>query len=222
MEGKIAFSAQTKVSKGGKMMKRRIIVSVVMMGIAVVLFAQAGYAQDAMLGEIRMFAGNFAPRGWAFCHGQILSISGNEALYSLLGTTYGGDGITNFALPDLRGRVVVGTGHAPGLSNYYPGMKGGWETVRLTVNQMPAHSHPAEATVNASSEEGNSAVPTKNVWAKTPEGSPGYSTTSNTAMGGAVNVTVGQAGGGQSHENRPPYQVINYIICLQGIFPPRW
>lgn len=221
MEGKIAFSAQTKLLKGGKMMKRRIIVSFVMMGIAVVLFGQAGYAQDAMLGEIRMFAGTYAPRGWAFCDGRILSISGNQELYSLLGTTYGGNGRTNFALPDLRGRVSIGAGRAPGLSSYRPGMKGGSETVRLNVNQMPAHSHPAEVTVNASSEEGNSAVPTKNVWAKTPEGSPGYSTTSNTAMGGAVNVTVGQVGGGQPYENRSPYQVINFIISLEGYYPSR-
>jgi len=205
---------------------RRTMVGVVLvtllLGICIMVLPGAANAQDAFIGEIRMFAGNYAPRGWAFCHGQLLQVSEYTPLFALLGNTYGGDGRTNFALPDLRGRGPVGTGQGPGLSNYLLGKKGGWETVRLTVNQMPAHSHPAEATVNASSEEGNSAVPTKNVWAKTPEGSPGYSTTSNTAMGGAVNVTVGQAGGGQSHENRPPYQVINYIICLQGIFPPRW
>jgi len=203
-----------------KTMVAAVLVSL-LLGTCIMVLPGVARAQEAFIGEIRMFAGNFAPRGWAFCHGQLLRVEQYTPLFALLGNTYGGDGRTTFAVPDLRGRVVVGTGRGPGLSDYRLGMKGGWETVRLTVNQMPAHGHPAQATVNASSEEGNSAVPTKNVWAKTPGGALGYSTASNTAMGGAVNVTVGQAGGGQPHENRPPYQVINFIICLQGIFPPR-
>jgi len=168
---------------------------------------------EPLLGEIAMFAGNFAPRGWAFCDGQLLPINSNEALFSILGTTYGGDGRTPFALPDLRGRAPIHAGHGPGLSDYRLGSKGGQESVTLTIGQMPSHSHSLQAHTGY----GDTANPNEAVSAKTT--TPAYkSTAPNAAMSASA---VGQTGGGQAHENRPPYVAIHYIIALQGIFPSR-
>jgi microcystin-dependent protein len=165
---------------------------------------------DPFLGEIRLFAGNFAPNGWALCNGQIMSIAQNTALFSLLGTTYGGNGQTTFALPDLRGRVPVHAGQGPNLSNYSLGQQGGVESVTLTTNHMPAHTH----TLNASSNDETTNRPTNAVPAK----GGVYDGTLNTTMNPGV---VGNAGGSQPHENLPPHLTLNYIIALQGIFPSR-
>ncbi len=170
------------------------------------------------IGEIRMFGGNFAIIGHAFCNGQLLSIAQNTALFAILGTTYGGDGRTTFALPDLRGRVPIHFGQGPGLSSYALGQKGGNETVTLTTNEIPAHSHPVTATTNANSGPAGDTLPNGNFLA---EGNS-YNSASNAQMNAnAVQVTLGNAGGSQPHNNIQPYTCINFIIALQGIFPSR-
>ncbi|MCX7571874.1 tail fiber protein [Tumebacillus sp. DT12] len=163
---------------------------------------------ESYLGEIRMFAGNFAPQGWALCNGQILSIAENEALFALLGTTYGGDGQTTFALPDLQGRVPV---HP---STAYPrASKSGTETVTLTATQMPAHTH----TVNTVNATATAISPNNAVWASGPRST--FATTGTpTAMNPASISTVG---GSQPHDNMMPSLTISFIISLYGVFPPQ-
>ena len=169
---------------------------------------------DPLIGEIRMFAGNFAPRGWAFCNGQLMSISQNTALFSLLGTTYGGDGRVTFALPDLRGRVPLHAGQGAGLSDYPLGSRGGSEQVALTAEQLPAHRH----ALLASDAEGDQRTPANHILAM-PEETPIYSARdAATAMDSRA---IAPTGSNQPHENRPPYLAVNYIIALQGIFPAR-
>src|SRR5215210_2000666 len=156
---------------------------------------------EGYIAEIRLFAGNFAPRGWAFCSGQILSIAQNTALFSLLGTTFGGNGQTTFALPDLRGRVAVGPGQGPGLPAVNLGQVSGEPTHTLIITEMPAHNHTTQVTPRAFDEgfggAGSSSVPTNNFWSSTNGGGP-YNNTANVAMNpGAVQVVVGIAGGSQ-------------------------
>jgi len=168
---------------------------------------------DPFLGEIRIFGGNFAPNGWAFCDGSVLSIAQNTALFSLLGTTYGGNGTTTFALPDLRGRVAVGMGQGPGLSSYLEGQTGGAEHATLTAQQMPAHSHTVAATETPSTNDPKGAVPAKPTDAKIYGAAPG---------GAAMNSgMIGLSGGGQPISLLQPYLAVNYIIALQGIYPSR-
>lgn len=171
---------------------------------------------EPLLGEIKLFAGNFAPRGWAFCDGQLLSISQNTALFSILGTTYGGDGRTTFALPDLRGRVPLHPGTGPGLGGYFLGEIGGVENVTLTVQELPPHSH----SLNANAQNGNTSDPPGASLADTKGTDRDY------MKSGEVNTqmsvhSIGITGGGQPHENRQPYLALNYIIALEGIFPSR-
>ena len=168
---------------------------------------------EPFVGEIRMFAGNFAPRGWAFCDGQLLSVSQNDALFSLFGTIYGGDGRTTFGLPDLRGRVPVHAGSGPGLSDRRLGTKSGAEKVTLTVNQLPAHSH----TMQASSAAATADEPTSNVLASSAGTSYYTAGAPSAAMGG----TVGNSGGSQSHSNLMPFLCIHFIVALVGIYPSR-
>ena len=174
---------------------------------------------EPFVGEIRMFAGNFAPRGWAFCDGQLLAVSQNDALFSLLGTIYGGDGRTTFGLPDLRGRVPIEQGHGPGLSERRLGAKLGSEKVTLTVNQLPSHRHDWKVTDASASN-------------RTPVGSPdsnGYAQPLNTqvyndsgsAPTGFKSSMVGNTGGSQSHTNIMPFLCIHFIIALVGIYPSR-
>ena len=179
---------------------------------------------DGVIGQIVLFAGNFAPRNWAFCNGQILAIAQNTALFSILGTTYGGNGQTTFGLPNLQGRVPIHPGQGAGLSNYVLGETAGTENVTLLVTQMPAHTHTATVTINASeaatapTDDPKGAVPAggsgQNVYNTTPDGS----TTMNARM---ATATVGPAGGNQPFSVVQPFQCINYIICLYGIFPSR-
>ena len=169
---------------------------------------------EPFLAEIRIFPYNFAPRGWAFCQGQLLPISQNTALFSLIGTTYGGNGVTTFGLPDLRGRVAVHVGQGPGLSNYDLGQQAGTETVTLTTGQLAPHAHPAKC-LNAN---GNQYQPNDGVWAVDAGQSPQYGTTKASAM--APNI-IGPSGQGQPHSNIQPYLTVNYCIAMQGIFPPR-
>ena len=178
---------------------------------------------EGYIAEIRMFAGNFAPRGWAFCQGQILSIAQNTALFSLLGTTYGGNGQTTFALPDLRSRVPVGAGVVSGLPTTNLGQMSGAPTHTLIITEMPAHNHATQTQVNASSAEGTAFTPTGGIWATSPNGDTIYSTSAANATMAAngVQVTVGIAGGSQPHNNMQPYLGMNYIICMEGIYPSR-
>lgn len=193
----------------------------------------AACSSEPLLGSMCVFAGNFAPRGYAMTQGQLLPISQNTALFSLLGTTYGGDGRTTFALPDTRGRSLIGYGHGPGLSNFLLGQKGGVETVTLSAAQMPSHIHAASttvdavATVNANS-SGNTDNPSGNVWARKGRDNIYSDQAPDVTMNaGAVTVTasgtttVNNTGGSQGHENRSPYIAMNWIIALQGIFPSR-
>jgi microcystin-dependent protein len=164
------------------------------------------------IGEIRMFAGNFAPVNWAFCNGALQAISQNQTLFQLIGTTYGGDGVNTFALPDLRGRVPVHQGQGPGLSSYIIGEMIGVETVTLTAQQIPAHNHPPLCRA-AGSDTPN---PANAYWGAS--SSNQFAATS--AINGAMNANaVGIAGGSQPHDNVLPYLTINFIIALFGVFP---
>jgi microcystin-dependent protein len=181
---------------------------------------------EPLIAEIRMFAGNFAPRGWAFCQGQLLAISQNTALFSLLGTTYGGNGQTTFALPDLRGRVPVGTGQGPGLNNVILGEMSGAPTHTLITTEMPAHNHAISATLNASSTSAATGNPNNAYPAISRSISPYISASASPPIDlamapGAISATASIAGGSQPFSIMQPYLGMNFIIALQGIFPSR-
>ncbi len=182
--------------------------------------AQAG--NDSWIGEITTVGFNFCPRGWAPLNGQLLAISQYNALYSLLGTVYGGDGRTTFALPDMRGRTGIHTGSGPGLTDRRLGSKGGAESVTLTVNQMPAHTHSAASTSRASNLPADSADPTGNVNALDVGGNT-YHTGGGTVdmASGSVTTTIGSAGGSQAHQNMQPYLTLTYCIATVGTYPSR-
>ena len=170
---------------------------------------------EPFLGMIIIVPYNFSPRGWAFCNGQILPIAQNTALFSLLGTTYGGNGQTTFALPDLRGRVSNSSGQGPGLSSYDLGQVGGTESETLTINQMPSHNHIA----NATSGDGTSSKPEGRFLANS-----GTSTIYADAIAPSVPLgvqTIGNTGGSQPFSTLQPYLTLNYCIALEGIFPSR-
>lgn len=170
---------------------------------------------DPLLASIIIFAGNFAPRGWALCQGQILSIAQNTAVFSLIGTTYGGNGVTTFALPDLRGRVPIQQGQGPGLSDYVLGEVAGTETTTLTLNNLPQHNHSLIAT----SEAGSTSAPAGAYLGNTGALDKEYNI-SGTQV--AMNAgAIGLAGGSQPFQNLQPYLAINFIIALEGIFPSR-
>ncbi len=165
------------------------------------------------VGEIRIFAGNFAPVGWAFCQGQLLAISENDTLFALIGTTYGGDGQSTFALPNLSSRVPIHMGTDPNGNPYTIGQMGGVETVTLTASQIPAHSHVPQASSGA----GTSGSPGGNVWAAS-------NNLGQYAPGDTVNAlmaadSLGATGGSQPHDNIVPFVAVNFIISLFGIFP---
>ncbi|MBZ9612375.1 phage tail protein [Rheinheimera maricola] len=204
---------------------------------------------DPMLGSMCVFAGNFAPRGFALAQGQLLSISQNTALFSILGTTYGGDGRTTFALPDTRGRALIGAGHGSGLSFITLGQMSGQETTTLTLNQMPQHNHSASTNVQLLNMDSsastavlkglaamsNSNTPTGRVLANSPgrdniysDGAPNVELNPesielniNLDMLFDSSTTVGLAGGNQSFSVRDPYLAINWVIALEGIYPSR-
>lgn len=168
---------------------------------------------EPFLAEIRIVGFNFAPRGWAFCDGQILPINQNQSLYSLLGTTYGGDGRTTFALPDLRGRTPIHVGQSDSGFTHMLGQKSGEETHTLSANEMPMHDH----ALQASNDPGDQNSPGGNLFANA--GTNLYAAPSN-----LVNLnanTVSNVGGGQAHDNMQPYIALNFCIALQGLFPSR-
>lgn len=169
-------------------------------------------AVQPYLGEIRMFAGSFAPRGWAFCNGQLIPINQNTALFSILGTTYGGDGRTTFALPDLRGRVPLGPDQGPGLSPRVIGEAAGEENHLLSTSEMPAHTH----SLAANSGNGNQRAPGGNVPAASDQRNSQYASSANTAM-----AAPAFTGSSLPHNNMQPYLAVTFIIALQGIFPSR-
>jgi microcystin-dependent protein len=160
------------------------------------------------IGEIRMFGGNFAPAGWAFCNGALMPIAENDALFQLIGTTYGGDGQTTFALPDLQSRIPIHVG--PG---FVLAQTGGTETVTLTTNQIPAHSHVPQAN----SAPGTQTGPGNGIWASTSPSLNQYSTNAPTLN--MDPAAIGQTGGSQPHDNMVPFLAINFILSLFGIFP---
>ncbi|RMF80913.1 MAG: phage tail protein [Chloroflexi bacterium] len=168
---------------------------------------------EPFIAEIRIFAGNFAPRGWAFCNGQLLPIAQNTALFSLIGTTYGGDGRTTTALPNLQGRAPMHPGRGPGLTSRRLGERGGVESVTLSEAQMPSHTHSLMAT----SEDGNRGDPAGNTIARgTPMFLPPPQST-----GSLANQTLPSAGGSQAHNNVQPFLTMNFIIALVGLYPSR-
>jgi microcystin-dependent protein len=168
---------------------------------------------EPFVGEVRMFAGNFAPRGWAFCDGQLLAVSQNDALFSLLGTIYGGDGRTTFGLPDLRGRIPIHAGHGPGLSERRLGSKAGAEKVTLTVNQLPSHTHRLQAT--------QSTADNRQPVGLAPATSTGQVYSEIFDPQQMSSESIGKVGGSRSHTNLMPFLCIHFIIALVGIYPSR-
>ena len=164
------------------------------------------------VGEIRIFAGNFAPAGWMFCEGQLLPISENETLFQLIGTTYGGDGQETFGLPDMQGRLPVGTGQGSGLQNYLLGQSGGVEEVTLTINQIPNHTHGLQVTGNIAGQTS----PGNNIYGQSAQAQMFYDGNPNVNMAATA---VQPTGGSQPHENFQPYLCVDFIISLFGIFP---
>jgi microcystin-dependent protein len=174
---------------------------------------------NPFIAEIRIFTGNFAPNGWAFCDGQFLPISQNTALFSLLGTTYGGDGRTNFALPNLQGSAPMQAGQGAGLSLRDLGETGGEQAVSLLTTQMPVHNHPANAHIGSN---GDQMSPAGNLWSMGHygrQGAPMYSATPGPNQMSPFATSV--VGGGQPHNNLMPYLTLNFIISLFGIYPSR-
>jgi microcystin-dependent protein len=169
---------------------------------------------DPFVAEIRIFAGNFPPKGWAFCNGQILPISQNTALFSLLGTTYGGNGQSTFALPNLQGSAAMHPGQGPGLSQRFLGEQAGTQSVTLLTTEMPIHNHNALPKSSLS----NSQTPAGQAWAGSTLAKQYTSTAPNVTM----NVqAIGITGSSFPHNNLQPYLVLNFIIALQGVYPPR-
>ncbi len=168
------------------------------------------------VGQVIMFGGNFQISGWMFCQGQLLSIAQNDVLFALIGTIYGGDGQTTFALPDLRSRVPVHQGTLAGGDTYSIGQQGGVENVTLLTAQVPVHNHLA----NCNSVAGTSDNPAGNIWSLAPDLDP-YSNAPTGAVMKATAVANGPVGAGQPHDNIIPYQTLNYLIALQGVFPSR-
>jgi len=172
---------------------------------------------DPFVAEIRIFPFNFAPKGWAFCDGQILPLSQNTALFSLLGTTYGGDGKSNFALPDLQGRAPMHPGQGPGLSLHDLGETGGSETVSLLESEIPSHSH----TVMANAAVGNRTTPAANSISRVTGSTPFVPGSPAPPIITMSPNSIAPAGGDQPHNNMQPYLTLNFCIALQGVFPPR-
>ena len=192
---------------------------------------------EGYIAEMRYFASNFAPRNWALCAGQLLAISTNQALFSLLGTTYGGDGRTTFGLPDCRGRQIISPGQGTNLSNYSLGEKGGVENTSLLMNNLPSHNHTVVSTslggnfkLPCTQDEGNTDTPQGGIYAPTPEGQTPYSSNAQVPDGVmasspvtniVLNASIGTSGGSQPINILNPYLAINVVICQFGIYPSR-
>lgn len=191
----------------------RGITAMFLMLIAAMPATEVRAGIEPFIGEMLWVPFNFAPRGWARCDGQLLSINTNQALFSLLGTTYGGNGTTTFALPDMRGRVPINAGQGAGLSNYVQGQTGGETTHTLSINEMPAHNHGFQASTASA----NATTPAGNLYGQSGTMKP-YGPNPGAAM--SANA-VSSTGGGAPHNNMMPYTALTCIIALQGIFPAR-
>jgi microcystin-dependent protein len=179
---------------------------------------------EGVIGYTTLFAGNFAPKNWAFCAGQIINIASNTALFSILGTTYGGNGTTTFGLPDLRSRTIVGVGTGPGLSSYVLGEMTGVESTTLLSNQMPIHVHPYMTTVTPQSTANpvNQTNPNGNIYGPDPNGNSVYSGDNSISMKAyPATLTMAPAGSAQPFEILRPFLGLNQIICLYGVYPAR-
>jgi microcystin-dependent protein len=172
---------------------------------------------DQFVAEIRIFPFNFAPKGWALCNGQLLPISQNTALFSLLGTTYGGDGRSTFALPDLQGRAPMHPGQGPGLSLYDLGQSGGSDTITLLPSEIPAHGHALKGNPQA----GDTPAPAADAAIARPGTINAFQTATAANLAPMAPESLAAAGGGQPHNNLQPYLTVHFCIALQGIFPPR-
>ena len=202
-------------------MKRMFLLMLLLPLVTIPDMAKPSYAgAECFQGEVTAWGGNFAPRNWARLDGQILPISQNQALFSLLGTTFGGDGRTTFGLPDLRGRVAIGPGKGPGLTDRRLGERGGAETASLTQSETPSHTHTMHASTAAPAAQGTD--PTGRVLGK-PATLEIYSTVdTNSPAEVAMNTAaIGNAGLGQGHNNQQPSRALYYIICLTGLYPSR-
>ncbi len=178
---------------------------------------------NGYIGSVTLFAGNFAPKDWAFCQGQLLPISQNTALFSIIGVYYGGNGTTVFALPDLRGRAVIGAGQGPGLSVYDIGQMGGFENTTLTPLNLPAHNHTAAVqVVPAAAATADQASPGSGVYATAASGEPFYGPAPTAQMQPyAGTLTTGSAGNSVVFSSLHPVMALNYIVCMRGLFPAR-
>jgi microcystin-dependent protein len=188
----------------------------------IILTNQKTYFMEGYISEVRMFAGNFAPGAWNYCDGSLQSIAVYTALFSLIGTTYGGDGQTTFALPDFRGRLPIGTGQGPGLSNYVLGQESGTENVTITTAQMAAHNHAATLSIQipATTVAGNVPSPGGNILGNL-SGAYTSDTPDSAIAPFPATITLQPVGGNVPFSIMQPYLALNYIICMEGIFPSR-
>ena len=203
---------------------RRTLAVLIVSPLAWMSTPASACSTEPYIGTLCVFAGNFAPRGWAFAHGQLLPISQYQALFSLLGTTYGGDGRTTFALPDLRGRAAISAGQGAGLPDFRLGQPGGDVTTSLSVANMPNHTHSVTVSTTVANEDGNTDLPAGAVWASESRSDIYYTgtpTNSDELAGNAVTVEIGNTGGSQSINTQSPYLTLNWIIALEGIYPAR-
>ena len=202
---------------------KRIFLSMLLLPLVTILsLTRPSYANECFLGEIMAFGGNFAPRNWAMLDGHLLPINQNQSLFSILGTTYGGDGRTSFALPDLRGRVAIGPRQGPGLSNRNLGQKGGTQNQTVSLTEMPPHSHTVNASTNMPAGIMQGTNPTNRVFGQPPSAEIYSTVDSGSPAEVAMSATaIGNAGQNQAHENQQPSLALNYIICLNGLFPSR-
>lgn len=202
-------------------MKRMFLSMLLLPILTTTGFVKPAFAgQDCFLGEVMMFGGNFAPRGWSFLDGQFLPINSNQALFSILGTTYGGDGRTTFALPDLRGRVAIGPRTGAGLTPRTLGNKGGVDNQTLTTAQISSHTHSMHASTNGPSGPGQGTDPTGRVLAQ-PLSAEIYSAFDSGMASNMDSGAIGNTGSNQGHPNTQPSLAVNYIMCLAGTFPSR-
>lgn len=178
---------------------------------------------EGVLAVIWMFGGNFAPRNWVFCDGQLLAISQNSALFSLLGTTYGGDGRTTFGIPEMRGRVPMHAGNGPGLTPRQIGQRSGQESVTLNTTEIPSHGHPATTTTQIAVSSASGGEPNVNgQYLANHTGAFNEDPTAGATLAGPTSATtVGNTGGNLPHNNLQPYMVVNFVMCVSGIFPSR-
>lgn len=175
---------------------------------------------NPFVAEIRIFPFNFAPKGWAFCDGQLLPLSQNTALFSLLGTTYGGDGKSTFALPNLQGNAPMHPGQGPGLSLHDLGESSGSDTITLLESEIPAHSHAANCLTGTAGDSDTAILWAKTVGASRQQAPPNYASTGPPSAQ-MNDRAIGPAGGDQPHNNMQPYLTLNFCIALQGVYPPR-